>query len=505
MKATGIGIGALFLYNLYFYSSALIMGRVSIEVVQARGLANTTVAIMLAVAPFVYSPKVYQHKKLSLSRALVFTTTSLVLAGSILLGVSVLGYLLRIGGEEYALMEPFLLFLAVLFIGFNLGTSARRARTRVWINKHFVQTKFDYNDEWRNLSDRLTLTSASDSYTSIALHAVLPIYNGTAAVCYLIDGEQFLPVQQLNISTRLPPISTKDHTAFVDKMQNDNWMFLPAATNSNLAKFNELIPECLSNIDSILLILPLVNNERLIGFIAISANLEQVENFDWEDLDLMRKVGKQLTNFLAYQLMTSELVVTRQLEAFNQFTTFIMHDLKNLIAKQGMVAKNAARFIDNPEFVADAMTTIENSVQRMSKLLAKLTQNTSFDLASSQMQETSLVDVFERAIKRCEGKQPMPILQSLGNDLTVKADPNALVMAFTHLLSNAQEACDKNGNIDIEFSQNSEPIKCRITDTGSGMDQEFIDNQLFKPFDSTKKNQGMQTLQKSSLYLWMSR
>ena len=141
----------------------------------------------------------------------------------------------------------------------------------------------------------------------------------------------------------------------------------------------------------------------------------------------------------------------------------------------------------------------------MSKLLAKLTQNTSFDLASSQMQETSLVDVFERAIKQCEGKQPMPILQSLGNDLTVKADPDALVMAFTHLLSNAQEACVKNGNIDIEFSQNSESIKCRITDTGSGMDQEFIDNRLFKPFDSTKKNQGMQTLQRSSLYLWMSR
>ncbi len=491
IKAIGIGIGALFLYNLYFYSSALIMGQISVEIVQARGLANTSVGVMLFIAPMVFSSRDYRRKKLSLSRPLVFTTTSLVVAGSILLVVSVLGYLLRIGGEQYAVMEPFFLFLGILLIGFNLGTSTRRARTRVWINKHFFQTKFDYNAEWRNLSDRLTLTSTSDDYASIALHAVLPIYNGTAAVCFLLEGDDYRPVQQLNVPGDVKPINCKDNAAFVDKMLKGYWMYLPATTDSGLSKFNHLIPPEIQALDSVFLILPLVSNDALIGFITITADIQQTDNFDWEDLDLMRMVGKQLSNFIAYQMLTNELIVTRQFEAFNQFTTFIMHDLKNLIAQQALVVKNAARFIDNPDFVADAINTIENSVDRMSKLLAKLTQNTSFDLASPQVQATSLDDVLQRALLRCEGKKPLPVLIPAESDSIINADPDTLVMAFTHLLNNSQEACHSDGSIQIELTRLGEEVECKITDNGGGMEQDFIDHRLFKPFDSTKKNQGM--------------
>jgi len=42
-----------------------------------------------------------------------------------------------------------------------------------------------------------------------------------------------------------------------------------------------------------------------------------------------------------------------------------MHDLKNLIAQLSLVATNAQRHKHNPEFVEDAIRTIENSVAKM--------------------------------------------------------------------------------------------------------------------------------------------
>ena len=49
-----------------------------------------------------------------------------------------------------------------------------------------------------------------------------------------------------------------------------------------------------------------------------------------------------------------------------------MHDLKNLIAQQSLVVRNAAKHKDNPEFIDDAIATVDNSVNRMNRILDQL-------------------------------------------------------------------------------------------------------------------------------------
>lgn len=492
IRTISIGIGALFLFNLYLYSNALIGGYISPDITQARSLANTTVGLLLCFAPLTFSRVEYQRIKLELSRPMVFTTTSLVMAGAILLFVSILGYLLSIGNSEYtSIIQPFFLFLGVLFIGLILASSTRRAMIRVWVYKNFFQTKYDYNDEWRRLSGRLSPVSSDEDYASVAIRAVLPIYNGTGGACYINQGGRYIPEFKINISDELNPIKDSDSPAFFQKMLQDNWIFVPAATDPNLTRFNHLLPENLARVDSTLLVLPLINDERLIGFLTISADLQQAEDFNWEDLDLLRMVLKQVANFVGNQMLASELVVTRQFDAYNQFTTFVMHDLKNLIAQQALVVENAGRFSDNPEFVADAIKTIENSVEKMNRLILRINETNPAHLKQSQPQPISLIDALNSAIDKCSAKEPKPVLHPGDKTLLVDADIDNLVMAFTHLLTNAQEACAQDGKIDIYLKRINGSIECKIIDNGVGMDQEFIDRRLFKPFDSTKKNKGM--------------
>ncbi len=491
-KAIGISLGALFLYNLYLYSSALIVGEVPVDFVQARGLANTTVALLLCFAPLAIPPEATPVRKLGLSRPVVFTTTSLVLAGGTLLFVSILGYLLRANGGEYALVvQPFFVFLAVLFIGINLASSTRRAKIKVWISKNFFQTKFDYNEQWRNLSTRLSLTTTQDEYPEVALKAVLPIYQGTGGVCYIVQEDSFTPVYTLLLQDEPAVITRNEHSGFLDKMLVDNWIFFPSSTDPGLSAFNTLIPETLREIDDILLILPLINDHRLLGILVVTANTQQNRQFDFEDIDLLRMVGMQVSNFVAYQILSSEMVVTRQFEAFHQFTTFIMHDLKNLIAQQALVVENASRFIDNPEFVADAINTIDNSVKRMKRLLLKMSQDTGLDLDKPSDEEIEFGVIIQEAIDKCAARKPVPDLDLPPEPLMVRGDAENLVMAFTHLISNSQEACEDDGRITVTLEQRGSQAVCIITDNGVGMEESFIAERLFKPFDSTKKNQGM--------------
>lgn len=62
---------------------------------------------------------------------------------------------------------------------------------------------------------------------------------------------------------------------------------------------------------------------------------------------------------------------------------------------------------------------------------------------------------------------------------------------MSHLVQNAQEATPPDGTVTISTSFDEGIYKIYIEDTGSGMTNEFIENRLFKPFDTTKGNSGM--------------
>ena len=181
-----------------------------------------------------------------------------------------------------------------------------------------------------------------------------------------------------------------------------------------------------------------------------------------------------------------QLAESRQFDAFNKLTAFIMHDLKNLIAQQALVVENAAKHKDNPAFIEDAINTIDNSVGRMNTLLKKLQQDEPSELRSFELDHTLI-----EAIKKCQELKPLPSLQLETKGIYVNADPDRLLMTFVHIIKNAQEATDNTGFIDVTLRTEDNNAIIVIEDNGAGMSEEFIKNQLFKPFNTTKSGKGM--------------
>lgn len=71
-------------------------------------------------------------------------------------------------------------------------------------------------------------------------------------------------------------------------------------------------------------------------------------------------------------------------------------------------------------------------------------------------------------------------------DLRVRAERERLTRAVGHLLQNALEATPPNGQVSMRGFAEGQTAFIEITDTGCGMDDAFIRNRLFQPFDSTK-------------------
>jgi putative PEP-CTERM system histidine kinase len=210
------------------------------------------------------------------------------------------------------------------------------------------------------------------------------------------------------------------------------------------------------------------------------------DSLTWEDLDLLKAVGRQVASYLDRHEAAEMLAESRQFEAFNKLTAFIMHDLKNLIAQQALVVENAAKHRENPAFFEDAIHTIDNSVSRMSNLLRKLQQNESSELRSLELHRV-LMD----AVKKCKEQKPVPSLRLQQSNLKVNADQDRLIMTLTHIIKNAQDATDSSGFVDVTLQQDGSDAIITVEDNGAGMDQDFIKNQLFRPFVTTKSGKGM--------------
>lgn len=486
-KVLSIGIGALMAFDLYMFAQALILHKIEHELWNARGLVSGISAMIIAVGLLATSGQSEMHARVSISRPIVFYTTSLTTAGFFLALMAAGGYYIKnYGGDWGTILQIVLIFTALLLVAVVFISESARTRLAVIVDKHFFHHKYDYRTEWVKLINYLSEPTDED-LDKRALKAVAGMFRSPGA-CLWVDNHygKFIPIASINMELPTVMLEEPDNTEFCRILGEYDWVFSTEAPSTDeLSNYNEHLPAWVHQIHKLWLIMPLKIEQRLYGFILLAPPVHQ-ERLTWEDLDLLKTVGRQVASYLSRHEAAELLAQSKQFEAFNKLTAFIMHDLKNLIAQQALVVENATKHKENPAFIEDAINTIDNSVKRMSNLLKKLQQkqptaSTTFDIKK----------ILIEAVKKCQSKNPRPSLRLNESEMCVTTDQDHLEMIFTHVIKNAQEATDAGGFVDVTLYEKGHNAIIEVEDNGEGMDANFIKNRLFRPFDTTKSGKGM--------------
>jgi putative PEP-CTERM system histidine kinase len=224
----------------------------------------------------------------------------------------------------------------------------------------------------------------------------------------------------------------------------------------------------------------------LAGFVVLARPPPPFE-LTFEDRDLLMTMGRHVATHLAQHAADRKLVENRQFEAYSRLTAFMMHDLKNSVAQLRLVVSNAVKYRHQPEFVDDAMLTIDNAAQRMTRLVDQLR----LGAAGAVRRPLKLDELIKVALTRCAANAPTPIVSGAPADIVVEADEEHLTSVIEHVVRNAQDATPDDGVVRIDVSQTGAEVTITVSDTGRGMDADFVRNRLFRPFDSTKGSAGM--------------
>lgn len=484
-KPLVLGLTCINIYHLIMMSNALLLNALHPQYVASRPY------IFVLAAPFILlSMKRIGdwNLRIFISRDVVLQSALLMFAGGYLLLMSVTGYVIQqIGHAWSGVVQVVFIAGALMVLAYIFISDSIRKHFRIFIQKHFYANQFDYREEWLKLTMTLDAAKPDEDFYEVSLRGICQ------SLQYQYGSYYKVTTNKVEIKTKdhfqLNEAATKELLAISRRLSENHWLvditeFGSAAYAHEFRGYhtNHLI------MFDVEIIVPIFINDSLHGiFVLTSRNCDR-QKLNWEVRDYLRAVGSQIGSYIRSGEARLTLEENAKFAAFNRMSAFVVHDLKNVIAQIGMIVKNAEKHRTNQEFIDDTFETLGHTKVRMDRMLAQLKEKQQQRGRSSVVNLNSLLQKLSLDFQR---NRPHPVVSIPTEQIEVTVDYDRFYSIVGHLIENAQHASDDNSKIFVSLEDKAEYHEITVQDSGVGMTQEFINNQLFAPFVTTKGNAGM--------------
>ena len=483
-RGLGLPLGALtglWAYDLNLYAIGYLSGEPAALLEALRPLAALAILVALVIA--VVRPA---NQAIRLSRPVAFRSLALAaVAGWLSLLALFAGVINSAGGDFSSRAQVGVLAATITGMALMFLSPRLRALLRVWTVKHFFEHRYDYRAEWLRFT--ATLHRPEDGGLSLqarVVKALADMVESTGGVLIGRDrGGQFGFAAEWP-SGALPRSAAQDWVGLGD------WL----AASGRIVQFDEVrsgaspegedaaVPEWIIADDSYWIAVPLDHQGELEGFVLLARPLI-TRALDWEDFDLLKVAGRQAASHLAEARRSEALAESGRFEEFHRRFAFMMHDVKNLSSQMGVLARNAERHGDNPEFRVDMIETLRLSAEKLSQLMARLSQQEKVRV--TRVEPVDVAAVARRVAHSKRSLHPVEVIvQAEGR---ASGESETVEQLLVHLVQNAIDATDSNAPVRLRVGADHESVTVDIEDHGTGMSPDFVRNQLFRPFNSTKE------------------
>jgi len=481
LRWSAIALAGIWLYDLNLHTVAYLSSESPELLLALRGSLMGLLTIALAIG----SHPATAGLRFSPSRAVAFRSLSLLLIGGYLLVmVVVTRSLALLGGDLGRVTQVGFLVMASVAAIIWLPSARARGWLRVMLAKHLFHHRYDYRAEWLRFTETMGRGGASGgSLQERAVKAMADITDSPAGILLAPNEEAEL---ELVARWQWPDLDVPSPAAgyrFAGLLERSEFVFDIDALRARVGTASEAddMPQWLRAAPAAWAVVPLIHFERLAGVVVL-ARPPLARALDWEDFDLLRAAGRQLASYLAEQAGQQALMEAARFDEFNRRIAFVMHDIKNLASQLTLLARNAEKHAENPDFRADMLITLRNSADKLQTLLARLGRYGTGKVGGGR--EVNLGAVAKRLVQRFGTIHPVKLTR---NELcVVQGDAEALEQALQHLVQNAIDASASDAPVYLDISSDGLNGRIEIVDSGSGMTPEFVRSGLFKPFVSSK-------------------
>jgi len=473
---------ALLVLLIYLITSGFLSARIPGFIFLSWGVLGILWAIGLAR---------YLREKatsIQITREMVYSSVVVALIGGYLILVGLVAKVIQSFGVNLSVFLSILAaFLVIGILSALVVSGSIKERVKRFVDQSFYKGKVDYRAEWTRFSENIA--------SLLDLEEILKEVEGIISVNLRIENIIILLSEpQGALSLAYPKESSFDLRI---KKEEDflDWIFrygepigikeigFDKSSSEKESSFLKLAEELKLEI-----CVPMIAKRNLVGLLFLGPKGGN-QPFTEEDFSFLGGVAHQSSIAVLNSKLSQELILSKEMESFNKLSSFILHDLKNFVSMLSLLLQNAEERLKNPDFQKSALVTISDTVERMKRLMSKLSsasEGIRLDFKSCDLNKI-LQNLLNR-IKVSSFTQVNTIL-NFGTLPALRCDQAQMEKVFQNLIINALEAMPQGGTLSIitESDEETALIRVKVSDTGAGMSRDFIRNHLFKPFQTTKK------------------
>jgi len=422
------------------------------------------------------------------TRYVAYHSITLMVTGAYLLGIGLVAYVVRyLGIAPSFLTIGLVVFFPLLLLALVLISPDARRRLRFFINTRFFTSKYDYRREWRMLSRYLTGAVDEREIIDVTAHIILDSMYISELAIWLLDGSIYKCV--LSYPPHIDGKTIDRSHLIIDYLASNPYFSrkVPRLVNDSL--WNKIISEQSDLLDAanIELAAPMKAEGKIIGLISVGKEPKGVP-YGQDDFDLLGAVATQSGSALMRARFARELAANKETAAFARMSAFFLHDLKNAAGNLSLIVQNAPRFIDEPEFRQDMISSVKESLGRIDKVMNSLQVMSEKEEAAQQQKINANAFITALVSRLAPRLTNMHVIKRIDENIAMITDPAMLGKMVENIIINAVEAAPGGGQIIIEAIRDATGVIISIEDDGPGMEEEFTRHRLFKPFQTTKQN-----------------
>lgn len=473
IKFEVIGAGFFLAVLIFYYSQGLLYRTINMQFLPIRSLALVVALLMVSYSRLMRGNGV----RIAVSRNMAYKSVVLFVVGSYLVALGMLGEGLKYFGEPFQrTMAVAFAFFAGLFLLFILLSETVKRKIRVFLHKNFYQSKYDYRTQWLQFTDRLSSSKSGDELLTSILAGYCETFGMGCGALFTYDAELggYRVAARIEVSRQDIVFNRAD--PLISQMAGQAWVINANEDSVTLSADHEGF----FKVNEITFLVPLLSREGMDAFVAVGKPLNRDESYNYEDYDLMKTFGRQASSAIMNLRLSEQLARSREMEAIGRVSTFVLHDLKNLVYTLSLITDNARDYMDDPEFQHDMLDSLTNTVSRMKVMISRLN-----NLPEKNVLNRESVDLLALTHETAKVISNGDVIIT-GAPTTAECDRDELQKVVLNLLVNALEATDGRGPVTVEVGDTNDPF-IRVKDEGCGIPEDFLRSRIFSPFSSTKK------------------
>jgi putative PEP-CTERM system histidine kinase len=483
-----IGLGILFAVRCYGATQALLFHAVDLSLQFLNGVALIAACGLISRSLFRtghFEVDIYP------SHSLLQNSLTAVLVGIYLFVIGIFANVVAfLGGDNTFATKAFFVLIALVLLTVLLLSDRVRLWSARFVSRHFQRPQYDYRDLWRKFTESTASCVNPNELALATVKFTANIFRALSVTIWLVDENS----EQLKFasSTSLSGPSTGELSLDKDEARELITALKQKSTPFDIELSSETFAATLKKIHPAeftrggrRVCAPLAVAGQFLGLIILGDRIGAIP-FSGQDLDLLKCIADEIAASLLNVQLSKKLLQSKELEAFQTMSAFFVHDLKNAASTLSLMLKNLPVHFDDPRFREDALRGMSKSVAHINRLIERLT------LLRNELKitpiEGDLNDWISRSLAEFERNSGATLIKELKPLPKISFDREQLLKVLTNLALNAKEASPADATIRVATSEVNGWAVLSVSDNGCGMDSEFLNRSLFRPFQTTKKN-----------------